>query len=126
MRQRAGRILHCESPRTGARASEKWPCVCEHFSLMRVVVSNPAFDLIEETGGRVYVWPRKSRCCGAVTTLATSNEPPRRREFVRVETAEPFELYLDARLRRLPDELHLELRLPRRVEAYWDGCAWVV
>jgi hypothetical protein len=100
---------------------------CDHFSLMRVVVSDPASDLIEENGGRVYVWPRKSRCCGAVTTLATSNEPPRRREFVRVETGERFELYLDARLRRLPDELHLDFRrFPRRAEAYWNGCAWVV
>jgi len=94
---------------------------------MRVIVSNPASDLIEKSGGRVYVWPRKSRCCGAVTTLVTSNEPPRRRELIQVETAKQFELYLDARLRRLPDELHLDLRrFPRRVEAYWDGCAWVV
>jgi len=98
----------------------------QSFSPMRVVVSNPASDLIEESGGRVYVRLRKSRCCGAVTTLVTSNEPPRRGEFVRVETAEQFELYLDTRLRRLPDELHLELRrFPRRVEAYWNGCAWV-
>jgi hypothetical protein len=94
---------------------------------MRVLVSNPASDLIEESGGRIYVWPQTSRCCGAVTTLATSNEPPRRRAFVRLETAERFELYLDARLRRLPDELHLDLRrFPRRVEAYWNGCAWVI
>jgi hypothetical protein len=107
--------------------SEKRPRVCDHFSPMRVVGSNPASDLIEQNGGRIYVWPRRSRCCGTVTTLATSNEPPRRREFVRVEIAEPFELYLDARLRRLPDELHLDLRrFPRRVDAYWNGCAWVV
>jgi hypothetical protein len=92
---------------------------------MRVVVSNPASDLIEENGGRVYVWPKRSRCCGALTTLATSNEPPRRREFVQVETTEQFELYRDARLPRLPDELHLDLRrFPRRVEAYWNDCAW--
>ena len=97
------------------------------FPVMRVIVSKPASDLIEESGGRVYVWPRKSRCCGAVTTLATSDKPPRRRDFVRAETAEQFELYLDARLGRFPDELHLDLRrFPRRVEAYWNGCAWVV
>jgi len=94
---------------------------------MRVVVSKPASDLIEQSGGRLYVWPRTSRCCSAVTTLATSYEPPRRRGFARVETTEPFEVYLDARLPRLPDELHLDLRrFPRRVEAYWNGCAWVV
>ena len=33
-----------------------------------------------------------------------------------------------ADLRELPDELHVELkRFPRRhVEAYWNGCAWLV
>jgi len=94
---------------------------------MRVVVSNPASDLIEENGGRVYVWLKRSRCCGAVTTLATSTERPRRGEFARVETAERFELYLQAGLSRLPDELHLDARrFPRRVEAYWNGCVWVV
>jgi hypothetical protein len=108
-------------------SKQQWPRLCDHFSVTRVVVSNPASNLIEERGGRIYVWPKKSRCCGAVTTLATSNEPPRRGEFVRVETPEQFELYLDARLRRLPDELHLDLRrFPRRVEAYWNGCAWIV
>jgi len=93
---------------------------------MRVVISNPASDLIEENGGHVYVWLKRSHCCGAVTTLATSTERPRRREFVRVETGEPFELYLQAGLGLLPDELHLDARrFPRRVEAYWNGCAWV-
>jgi hypothetical protein len=37
-----------------------------------------------------------------------------------------FELHVPADL-RLPAELHLEARrFPRRVEAYWNGCAWVV
>jgi hypothetical protein len=32
-----------------------------------------------------------------------------------------------ASLARLPDELHVEVRrFPRRVEAYWNGCAWIV
>ncbi len=94
---------------------------------MRIVISNQAADLIEERGGRVYVWPRTRRCCGGATTLLTSNERPPGREFVPVETGEEFELHLDALLPRLPDELHLDLgRFPRRVEAYWNGCAWVV
>ena len=38
-----------------------------------------------------------------------------------------FELYVPAGLARLPEELHLEVqRFPRRVEAYWNGCAWLV
>ena len=42
------------------------------------------------------------------------------------EANQGFEQYLDASLPRLSDELHLELsRFRRRVEAYWNGCAWV-
>ena len=94
---------------------------------MRVVVSNPAAELIEERGRRDYVWLKRGRCCGGVTTLGTSSEPPRRKTFVRVEAGEQFELYLDARIPRLPEALHLDLRrFPRRVEAYWNGCAWVI
>jgi hypothetical protein len=94
---------------------------------MRVVVSAQAAELIEERGRRVFVWLQKGRCCGGVTMLGTSNAPPRRKKFVRVEADEEFDLYFDARIPRLPDELHLDLRrFPRRVEAYWNGCAWVV
>jgi hypothetical protein len=94
---------------------------------MRVVVSESAADLIVERGGRVYVWLRRARCCGAVTTLVTANQPPGRKEFERVEATDGFELYLDTRIPRLPDELYFDVRrFPRRVEAYWNGCAWVV
>jgi hypothetical protein len=94
---------------------------------MRVVVSDPAAELIAERGNHVYVWLKKGRCCGGVTTLGTSTKPPGRKTFVRVEADEPFELYLDARIPRLPDELQVDLRrFPRRVEAYWNGCAWVI
>jgi hypothetical protein len=94
---------------------------------MQVVVSERAADLIAEQGGRLYVWPKRGRCCGAVTRLAASGEQPRGKEFVHVDGAEGLELYLDARLPHLPDELHLDVaRFPPRVEAYWNGCAWVV
>lgn len=93
---------------------------------MRVVASPPAVDLIEERGGRLYVWLKKSRCCGAPTVLATSNEPPGGKEFSLVATDERFELYVPAGLGTLPEELHLDVRrFPRRVEAYWNGCAWI-
>jgi len=94
---------------------------------MRVVVSDSTVDLIQQRGGCIYVWLKQGRCCGAVATLATSSEPPKRKEFERAEATEDFELYLDTRLSRLPDELHLDIRrFPRRVEAYWNGCAWVI
>jgi hypothetical protein len=94
---------------------------------VRVVASAPAAELIQEQGGRLYVWPKRGRCCAAVTTLAAATEPPAGKGFRRVESGEDFELYLPSALRRVPDELHLDLRrFPRRVEADWNGCAWVI
>jgi hypothetical protein len=94
---------------------------------MRVVVSESAAGQIEEEGGRLYVWLKQSRCCGAATRLASSSAAPPDRRFRRVEGFDRFELYVPERLERLPNELHVESkRWPRRVEAYWDGCAWVV
>ena len=93
---------------------------------MRLVVSAQAADLIAEQGGRLYVWLKTDRCCGAVTMLAASCEPPGDKEFCRVTGDGRFELFLPVGLNRRPEELHLEARrFPRRVEAYWDGCAWV-
>jgi hypothetical protein len=72
---------------------------------------------IEERGGRLYVWLQRGRCCGRLTTLATASTPPRGKEFRHVDGAD-FELYLPSSLRRVPEELQLELRrFPRRVEA---------
>jgi len=93
---------------------------------MRVLVSDPAVDLIGERGGRLYVWLKRGRCCGGVTRLVSASVPPAGREFRRVDANERFELYVPARLEPLPDELHVELRrFPRRLESYWNGCAWV-
>jgi hypothetical protein len=94
---------------------------------MRVIASDSATDFIAQQGGRIYVWLKPGRCCGSATTLATAPEAPKRKEFKRAEANHAFDLYLDARLSRLPDELHFDLRrFPRRVAAYWNGCAWVI
>jgi hypothetical protein len=93
---------------------------------MRVVASTSAAEAIREQGGRLYVWPRRGRCCGGTTTLAAATSAPAEKEFRRHD-APGFELYLPRRLARLPDELHLETcGRSRRIEAYWNGCAWVV
>jgi hypothetical protein len=95
---------------------------------MRVIASDSAADFIDQQGGRIYVWLKTGRCCGAATTLATALEPPKQKQFKRAEGNQRFDLYLDTRMSsRLPDELHFDLRrFPRRVEAYWNGCAWVI
>ena len=95
--------------------------------MTQLVVSDAARELIKERGGRLYVRMKKARCCGAVTTLVSSTEPPAGVEFCRIQGDSNFEVFLPAHLGRLPDELHVEARrFPRRIEAYWNGCAWVV
>ena len=93
---------------------------------MRVVASPEVRQIVREGGGRLFVWAKTSRCCGAITYLKASLEAPER-EFRRVE-AEGMEVYLAAGIRELPEELHVEARgrRRRRLEAYWDGCAYVV
>lgn len=94
---------------------------------MRLVASDDAVDLVRARGGRLYVWVQRSRCCSGLQTLSTSSEAPAGVEFRQVDDTDRFDLFLPAGLARLPDELHVELhRFPRRVAAYWDGCAWVV
>jgi hypothetical protein len=94
---------------------------------MRVVVSEPAAELIAERGGRHYVWLTKAGCCRGVTRLSSGSEAPAGKEFRRVPTDADFEVYVPDGLAELPDELHIEARrFPRRVESYWNGCVWVV
>jgi hypothetical protein len=94
---------------------------------MRLIVSEPAAELIGERGGRLYVWLTHAKCCGGVTQLASATNAPAGKQFRRVEAAGDLELYVPQGLTRLPDELYVELRrFPRKLESYWNGCAWVV
>ena len=55
--------------------------------------------------------------------LRASTEPQAGRQFERVHAGD-FELYFPLAA-RLPDELHVDGK-GSRIEAYWDGCAWIV
>jgi hypothetical protein len=93
---------------------------------MRVVASDPALDWINERGGRLYLWLKKERCCNAGLRLVSATDPPLGRDFERIPDCDRFDLYLPTHLGRQPDELHLELRrFPARLDAYWNGCAWI-
>ena len=94
---------------------------------VRVIAGPDVAYRVQVEGGKLFVWARTSRCCGGrLTFLEASTEPPGR-EFRRVG-GEDFDVFLDARLGRTPDELHVELHGRRRprLAAYWDGCAYVV
>ncbi len=95
---------------------------------MRVVASSEAVAFVRGRGGRLFLWPTRTRCCRFVTwRLESSTEPRSDRKFRRVP-ADGFELYLPAHMTREPEELEIELRrFPRRhVEGYWNGLAWIV
>jgi len=54
---------------------------------MRVEASPEAIRFVQEHGGKLYVWAKRSRCChGSITFLETSSEPGER-PFRRVEAA---------------------------------------
>jgi hypothetical protein len=94
---------------------------------MPLVAPDSVVEYIHEHGGHLYVWVKQNRCCsGGFSTLGTATQAPTRITFRRADESVGFQLHIPAALGRLPDELHLELRrFPRRVEAYWNGCAWV-
>ena len=95
---------------------------------MKLVAPDSAVDFIQGRGGRLYVWMKNNRCCGGrgFNTLGASTERPAKTEFRRVDESAGFEVYVPTTLGRLPDELHVETRrFPRRIEAYWNGCAWI-
>ncbi len=94
---------------------------------MELVVSPAASEFVHASGGRLYVWTKKNRCCGGGISLGTATEPPAERGFRSVANGAGIELFVPVGLRRLPDELHVDLqRRPRRVQAYWNGCVFVV
>ena len=60
-------------------------------------------------------------------TLVARTELKHGSDFQSAGSSAGFELFLPRTLARLPEELQIEARrFPRRIEAYWDGCAWVV
>ena len=94
---------------------------------MKVLATAEARSHIRERGGLLFVWVvRGGAVRGALRLLRVSTEPPPDAlEWQRVETR-GFLVFLAPGL-RAPRELHVEVRgiVRRRVEAFWNGCAFV-
>jgi hypothetical protein len=94
---------------------------------VRIVASAGARELIAERGGRLYVSVKSTRCCHPVQSLDAKTDVAQPESFRSLGDDAGFELLVPQGLAKLPDELVVETRrFPRRVEAFWDGCAWVV
>jgi hypothetical protein len=93
-------------------------------SSMRILTSAAARSLIRERGGMLFVWAAQR---GHLRVLRTSTEPPGDAfDWQRLEAKE-FLVFLPPRMRH-PRELHLEAGgwIRRRIDAFWNGCAYVL
>jgi hypothetical protein len=95
---------------------------------MEVRSTSEVTALVRERGGRLFVWPDRQRCCQGATYLATASDPPRGRAFRPVGGSDGSEIWFDPGGLEPPDVLQLDVRGRRRkrVEAYWNGCVFVV
>lgn len=95
---------------------------------MEVIADADVIELIRQRGGRLYVWADPHKCCsGNMTYLITASERRAGRRFERFD-ADGFELWFDPGSLTPPDELHLDVKgwRKKRVEAYWNGCAFAI
>lgn len=97
---------------------------------MRVEVSAEAAEFVRGRGGRLWVWATPSRmCCQGVPAYlhAATAEPAGLSGFTAVRAA-GLDLWFRAPAGRLPEVLEIGLRGRRRprVEAYWEGCLFVL
>jgi hypothetical protein len=95
---------------------------------MRIEATPEARSYVLERGGLLFVRAKRfgSALCG-VTLLETTTEPPADAlEWERIEARGI--LVFVPRAMRLPKRLELRVRgrLRRRVDALWNGCAYVL
>jgi hypothetical protein len=97
---------------------------------MRVDVSADAAEFVRAQGGQLWVWAARPRmCCGGSPAYlhAATAAPSELRGFRQVRST-GLDLWFRAPAGRLPDFLEIGVRGKRhpRVEAYWDGCSYVL
>jgi hypothetical protein len=96
---------------------------------VKILASPGIAEFIRTRGGRLFVWASNTVCCGGTRFIEASTEAPRDAgRFLRFE-APGFSLYLrPAMSGQLPDEVHVDLGgvRRRRVQAAWNGCAYLI
>ncbi len=108
--------------------------MCECFGLhdvtgvatdVEITASDEARDTIVAHGGRVFVWisVHPGIPC-AFCLLEVSFQPPKRDFGFRRLHGPGFDVYLESTQRIWPRKLEFARRW-RRIEAYWNGLAWI-
>lgn len=95
---------------------------------MEVEVTPDAAAFVRDHGGRLYVWASGAACCGGTRFIEASIDAPRDADRFVAVTAPGIQLLVRPAASRLPDELRVDLKGWRRprVEASWNGCAYLV
>jgi hypothetical protein len=92
---------------------------------MRLVAEQRTLEHVADRGGAVYVWPHGLRCCaGRSYVLDASTSRPRGAEFLPLHEEGGVSIWATPGLLE-PEEIHLELDRRGRVQAFWNGQAWI-
>ena len=97
---------------------------------MRVDVSAEAGEFVRRRGGKLWIWAAHPRVCcwGTPAYMHAAMVPPPGMSGFSPADADGLEVWFRAPAGRMPDVLEIGLRGRRhpRVEAYWDGCSFVL
>ena len=95
---------------------------------VEIVAPEDVRDFVAEHGGRLYVWisvhPGFRCTLCLLETVARASARPAISTSV-ASGPHGFDLYLEATQRIWPKRMEFALRRHRRVEAYWNGLAWI-
>ncbi|MGB7806038.1 MAG: hypothetical protein WBM72_10585 [Actinomycetota bacterium] len=95
---------------------------------MRIESTPEVRSYVRERGGLLFVRAKRfgSALCGVTLLEATTEPPPDALDWRRIET-HGFLVFVP-RAMRLPKALELRVRgrIRRRIDALWDGCAYVI
>ena len=94
---------------------------------MELRISAEARRLIAEAGGELFVYAGVA-CCGGTRYIKTSTRPPEDEVSGYAVHAEGVDVWVKPANGVLPEFLEVEARGRRRskLEAYWNGCSFVI
>jgi len=108
------------------------PCGLVHGTVeaatdVELVAPAEVADFVAAHGGRLFVWvSAHPGFPSTVCLLEASLEPPKGDVGFRRIPAPGFDVYLESTQKLWPRTIELALKRRRRVEAYWNGVAWIV
>lgn len=94
---------------------------------MKVLAGTAVAAFVAERGGQLYVRTDTHRCCSGATTYLVTSTAAHEAEGYVPHGAPGFVVWFERGVTP-PDELHLEIKgfRRRRLEAYWNGCAFKI